>query len=306
MDVEQSIYESTLYIHSMYAEPITVTDIAAEAYLSPSYFSFMFRTFTGYTVKNYLNRYRLHCAALDLRDSNKQSVEIAYTHGFSSQQAFTRSFSQMYGIAPVQFRLSRPTISPFPPENLWTNRRKPSMELMQSFENVQFMHKKAFYVAGMEVDIHYNSDDGTSPIGGLWETWNGEKTGEKMTECIPDQTAQGTVYGITHSETSDNKAKYFVGVEVTTLDNLPAGLVGRKFEASEFAVFDTTLATIFTGDFWRKFYSHWLPKSGYKAHDEQHGKTHTIFNKYPAIEVYGKDYKNEQSVMQVYAPVTKK
>ena len=53
MDIEQSVYKSTLYIQSMYAEPITVIDIAAEVYLSPSYFSFMFRTFTGYTVKNY-------------------------------------------------------------------------------------------------------------------------------------------------------------------------------------------------------------------------------------------------------------
>jgi len=302
MDIEQSIYESTLYIHSMYAEPITVTDIAAKAYLSPSYFSVMFRTFTGYTVKNYLNRYRLHCTALDLLNSNKQLVEIAYIHGFSSQQAFTRSFSQMYGITPVQFRLQRPHISSFPPENLWTKWRKPSMELMQCFENVQFMHKKAFYVVGMEVDIHYNSDDGTSPIGGLWEAWNNEK----IVETIPNQISQGVVYGITHSETADNKAKYFVGVEVSTLDNLPIGLVGRKFESSEFAVFDTTLEIIFTGDFWRIFYSKWLPTSGYAMHEESYRKANAAFNKYPAIEVYSKDYKDEQSIMQVYAPIAKK
>ena len=301
MDIEQSIYESTLYIHNMYNEPIAVADIAADVYLSPSYFSFMFRTFTGYTVKNYLNRYRLYCAALDLRDSNKQLVEIAYTHGFSSQQAFTRSFSQMYGITPAVFRLQRPSISPFPPENLWTTGRKVPMELMQCFENVRFMHKEAFYVAGVEVDIHYNSDDGTSPIGGLWEIWGKDKIADQ----IPDQVLDGVVYGITHSETSDSKAKYFIGVEVKNLDNLPVGLVGRKFHASEFAVFDTTLAIIWTGDFWRTFYSKWLPSSGYKTHDEPHRKSNATFNKYPAIEVYGKDFEGEQSVMQIYAPIVK-
>ena len=299
MDIEQSIYESTLYIHSMYSEPIAVADIAADVYLSPSYFSFMFRTFTGYTVKNYLNRYRLHCATLDLRDSNKQLVEIAYTHDFSSQQAFTRCFSQMYGTTPAQFRLQRPSISPFPPENLWTTRRKPSMELDACFENVRFMHKEAFYVVGVEVDIHYNSDDGTSPIGGLWEVWGKDKIADQ----IPDQVLDGVVYGITHSETSDSKAKYFIGVEVKNLDNLPVGLVGRKFHTSEIAVFDTTLAIIWTGDFWRTFYSKWLPSSGYKTHDEPHCKSNATFNKYPAIEVYGKDFEGEQSVMQIYAPV---
>jgi len=173
---------------------------------------------------------------------------------------------------------------------------------MQCFENVRFMHKKAFYVVGMEVDIHYNSEDGTAPISGLWEAWNGEK----ITQLIPDQTSEGAVYGITHSETADNKAKYFVGVEVSSLDNLPVGLVGRKFEASEFAVFDTTLAIIWTGDFWRTFYSKWLPASGYKMHDEPYRKTNAAFNKYPSIEVYGKDFEGEQSVMQVYAAVVKK
>jgi len=302
MDIEQSIYESTLYIHNMHTEPITVTDIAAEAYLSPSYFSFMFRTFTGYTVKNYLNRYRLYCAALALRDSNKQIVEIAFANGFSSQQAFTRSFSQMYGIAPAQFRLSRPTISPFPPENLWTKWRKPSMELMNCFENVKFMHKDAFYVAGMEADIHYNSGDGTAPIGKLWGVWNNEN----IAQLIPNQVSPGTVYGITCNETIDNTGKYFIGVEVSTLDNLPAGLVGRRFEASAMAVFDTTLEIIFSGGFWRTFYSKWLPSSGYEMHEESHRETHAAFRKYPAIEVYKDDFKGEESIMQVYAPVVKK
>jgi len=299
MDIEQCIYKSTLYIHQVYTQPVTVTDIAAKAYLSPSYFSFMFRTFTGYTVKNYLNRYRLYRAALELRDSNKQIVEIAYVGGFSSQQAFTRSFSQMYGISPAGFRLSCPEISIFPPENMW-HKGRPNMELMQCFENVNFMHKEAFFVAGMEVDIHYNSDDGTAPIAGLWETWHGEK----IEKSIPNQVSQGVVYGMTHSETPDNRGKYFVGVEVSSLDNLPVGLIGRKLPASEFAVFDTTLEIIFTGMFWRSFYAEWLPKSGYAIHEEHNGLL-DAFRKYPAIEVYDKGWENEQSVMQAYAPVVK-
>ena len=176
------------------------------------------------------------------------------------------------------------------------------MELMQCFENVQFMHKEAFYVAGVEVDIHYNSNDGTAPIGGLWAMWGSEK----LAELIPDKTSPGVVYGITHSETSDSKAKYFVGVEVSTLENIPVGLVGRKFEASEYAVFNTTLEIIFTGKFWRTFYASWLPTSGYTMHDEAYRKSNAAFRKYPAIEVYPKGWENEQSAMQAYAPIVKK
>ena len=301
MDIGQSIYESTLYIHRAYAQPIAVADIAAKAYLSPSYFAFLFRTFTGYTVKNYLNRYRLYRAALDLRGSNMPLAEVAYASGFSSQQAFTRSFSQMYNITPAQFRLTRPIVSPFPPENLWLKRSESSMELMQCFENVRFMRKEDFYVAGLEVDIHYNSADGTAPIAGLWENWSREN----LKELIPDQVSRGVVYGMTHSETADGKAKYFVGVEVSSLDNLPVGLVGRRHGGSDYAVFDTTLEIIFTGKFWRTFYAKWLPESGYAIREEHHDLL-DAFRKYPAIEVYGKDWEGEQSVMQAYAPVVRK
>jgi len=301
MDMERRIYESTLYIHDMREEQISVADIAANARLSPSYFSFMFRNITGYTVKNYLSRYRLYRAALEVRDGNERLVEIAYANGFSSQQAFTRSFSQMYGIAPAQFRLLRPAIDPFPPENLWS-RREMSMELANCFESVRFMNKGAFYAAGVECDIHYNSADGTDPIGGLWKAWGGEG----IAKLIPDQVSPGTVYGMTCNETANNTGKYFIGVEVSSLASLPIGLVGRRFEASEYAVFDTTLAIIWTGDFWRTFYRKWLPESGYIQPDEPLRKAYATFNKYPAIEVYGDGFKDEQSIMQIYAPVVKR
>jgi AraC family transcriptional regulator len=285
----------------MYGEPINVTDIAANAYLSPSYFSFMFRTFTGYTVKNYLNRYRLYRAALELKDDNKSLVEIAYLSGFSSQQAFTRSFSQMYGIAPAQFRLTCPDTYPFPPDNLWTKWREPSMELMDCFEKVGFVRKEAFYVVGLEVDINYNTSEGTDPIGGLWERWSSEN----IEQTIPDQVAPDTVYGLTHSEIANNTAKYMVGVEVGTLDNLPVGLVARKFDACDYAVFNTTLEILWTGEFWRTFYAKWLPSSGYALPDSQIRETYPTFNKYPDLEVYRKDC-GEGDVFQIYAPVVKK
>ena len=174
------------------------------------------------------------------------------------------------------------------------------MEIMNCFEKVRFMHKDAFYVTGLEVDIHYNTEDGTFPIGGLWQRWNAEN----IEQLIPNRVSPNAVYGMTHSETADNTGKYFIGVEVDTLDNLPIGLVGRRFEASDFAIFDTTLAIIESGDFWRTFYAKWLPESGYTQPDESLHKTYCTFNKYPAIEVYtNEDKGDEQAVMQIYAPV---
>jgi predicted transcriptional regulator YdeE len=46
--------------------------------------------------------------------------------------------------------------------------------------------------------------------------------------------------------------------------------------------------------------------SGYTMHEKPYRKANAAFNKYPAIEVYGKEYTNEQSIMQIYTPVVKK
>jgi AraC-like DNA-binding protein len=137
MDNKKTIFDSMMYIHRMYDEPITIMDISKQAYLSPTYFSSLFRIFTGYTVKNYLNRYRLYRAALELKNSNKRIIDIAISNGFSSHQAFTRSFSQTYYVSPAQFRLFNTTLDPFPPKYLM---EEPilTMELMEclSFDEI--------------------------------------------------------------------------------------------------------------------------------------------------------------------------
>jgi AraC family transcriptional regulator len=301
MDIEQSIYEAALYIYSAYDQPLTIADIAAQVYLSPSYFSALFRILTGYTVKNYLNRYRLFRAASDLICSKKPIVEIAYVNGFSSQQAFTKSFSQMYGTAPAQYRMQCPPLDPFPPDYIWKE-RKPNMELIECFENVKFMHREAYTVIGVEVDINMNIEHGTDPISSAWDLWNSEN----LSQMITDQAAQGVTFGITHSVTADNTGKYITCTEVNTLDNLPIGLIGRRFGGSEVAVFSTTLAIIWTGEFWRTFYTKWLPQSIYNLPDVSLPAHICTFDKYPPIEVYGNDWKDEQSLMQIYVPVVKK
>ena len=299
MDIEQLIHDAAIYIHDNYSEPVSVADIATQAHLSPSYFATVFKVLTGFTVKNYLNRYRLHRAATLLATSRKRIIEIAFEAGFLSQEAFTRSFAKTYGATPAQFRLLKPQISPFPPNNLWKGQQP--MELMDCFKEVGFVKKDAILTVGLEVDIHYNTDDGTAPIADVWNWW----LKGNYANTIPNR--QGDyVYGITHSETADSTAKYSVCVEVSSLDDLPVGLVARKFPESEYAVFDTTLEIIWTGEFWRTFYLKWLPNSGYAMHEEAYRETNAAFALYPAIEAYDSNYKDTQSVIQIFAPVVKR
>ncbi|MCL2361858.1 MAG: hypothetical protein FWC73_08620 [Defluviitaleaceae bacterium] len=85
------------------------------------------------------------------------------------------------------------------------------MELMDCFKNVKFERKEAFFVAGIEGDIHYNSEAAPCPIAGMWTMWHAEN----LMARIPYKVGPN-IYGITHSETADSIAKYTVCAEVSS------------------------------------------------------------------------------------------
>lgn len=301
MDYQAIILKATKFIQKHYNDDIQVTDVCEHVYLSPSYFSAVFRTLTGYTVKEYQNLYRLYRAANDLLNSNKNIVTISFENGFSSQQAFTKTFVAKYKTSPAKFRKNVPILNPFPPQNLFKERGIP-MELKKSFDNVRFVKKEDFFVIGIESDINYNGiGKGTGYITDLYCRWNGEN----LIETIPNQVNQKLCYGITHESKEDDSAKYMVCVEVSTLENLPIGLIGRKFPGCEYAVFETTLATETNGEFFRYFFGTWLNEKGFSLPEPVHTKNNNNFTTYPIWEVYDENFKDESSKILIYAPIIK-
>jgi len=299
MDYQSIIFEAIQLIHRKYDENMLVDDIAEYVYLSPSYFSKVFRILTGYTVKEYVNKYRLYQAAKALKETDKRIISIAFEAGFSSQQSLTKKFVQQYRIPPARFRRINPHIDPFPPENLFMERGI-KMDLKQSFDNVQFITKESFLVVGIETDINYNI--GTDNIGDLYDQWNNGK----LVELIPDQVNFPVEYGMTHESGEDDTAKYMIGVEVSTLDNLPSGFIARRFDSCEYAVFDTTLGMETSGEFWRYFFKTWLCEQDLEQPQTVYTKNKNVFSRLPSFEVYDADFKDETSRIKIYAPILRK
>lgn len=303
MDYTDIVKKSIAYIHCQYSEPISISDVASHVYLSPSHLSTVFRMLTSYTMKDYILRYRLYQTALELIRTNKRIIEITYENGFCSQQALTKSFSQFYGISPAKFRQLNPDINPFPLnlENLLMERGI-SMELKKVFEKVQFVKKDSFLVIGIEADINYHSSEGTNSISDLYKQWGNENLIEK----IPNQVHDHLCYGMTHSETENDTAKYIVAVEVSMLENIPSGLIGRRFDAAEYAVFDCTLEDETSGKFFQYFFSTFLKENKLSQPDAVITKNGNTYSRYPLFEVYDKHFKDETDQIQIYAPIIRR
>jgi AraC-like DNA-binding protein len=92
-----------------YFEPLTVTDLARAAGLSPAYFSREFRRTFGEAPHQYLLTRRLERAAALLRNTDRTVTEICFAVGLASFGSFVTSFRRVYGAAPLAYRAKFPT-----------------------------------------------------------------------------------------------------------------------------------------------------------------------------------------------------
>jgi predicted transcriptional regulator YdeE len=92
--------------------------------------------------------------------------------------------------------------------------------------------KPAFNIIG--ISVRTNNNVGGKDIGNLW----GKFMGEGIFEKIPNKTSYD-VYGIYTDYESDYTGDYtaIVGCEVSSLTEIPEGMVGIKVRASNYKIF---------------------------------------------------------------------
>jgi|SRR5262245_16326386 len=91
-------------IRDCYAEPVTLSDCADEAELSPWHLLRSFRAAFGETPKEFLTRLRLDRARHLLTVTGRSVTEICFDVGFSSLGSFSTLFKRHVGWSPAEFR----------------------------------------------------------------------------------------------------------------------------------------------------------------------------------------------------------
>lgn len=104
MTTTKLIAHAITYLETHLTEPTTVEQAAAAAGYSRHHFSRIFLALTGLTPTSYLRKRRLSEAARELVTSSKRILDIALDYQFGSQEAFSRSFKQEFGLSPGAYR----------------------------------------------------------------------------------------------------------------------------------------------------------------------------------------------------------
>jgi len=101
---DQQIGRVLALIHRDIAAPWSVDALAKEVALSRTAFVQRFTSVIGMPPIQYLTKWRLQTAQMNLRETKKSIAQVAHIVGYESEEAFSRAFKREFGVPPARWR----------------------------------------------------------------------------------------------------------------------------------------------------------------------------------------------------------
>ncbi len=98
------VVRALAYIQQHSVRPVSLRDVAAAVHLSPPYLASQVKKATGYTVGQWLIRYKLAEACSRLLHTDRPVSEIANEIGWQDVTYFIRQFKKAFGMTPAAWR----------------------------------------------------------------------------------------------------------------------------------------------------------------------------------------------------------
>jgi AraC-like DNA-binding protein/ligand-binding sensor protein len=98
------VSKAQLFIKTQYNKDINLGDVADAVYLSPNYFSFLFKKITGFNFSAYLTKIRIEAAKDLLSHTITPIKKIVHQVGFEDYNYFNRTFKRLENIPPARYR----------------------------------------------------------------------------------------------------------------------------------------------------------------------------------------------------------
>jgi AraC-like DNA-binding protein len=92
------------YLERFFDTPVGLNQLAQTACMERTSFSKAFKRRTGMTLHEFVQAYRVSCAAETMAMSDSSITDIAFKVGFSSLDTFDRAFKRVTGLTPSQYR----------------------------------------------------------------------------------------------------------------------------------------------------------------------------------------------------------
>jgi len=98
-------------IDRAYSQALDIPNLASVASVSEAHFIRTFKATFGETPHRYLQRRRVERAMFMLRETEKSVTDICLDSGFSSLGTFSRTFHDIVGMSPTDYRTRQEVIA---------------------------------------------------------------------------------------------------------------------------------------------------------------------------------------------------
>lgn len=100
----QIVEQACAYIDAHYKERLSVAQIAAHSFVSPSHLSRLFKSIKGMTISDYLTQVRMGYARSLLEETRMGIGSIGLFIGYPNRAHFCQVFTRHFGCSPMQYR----------------------------------------------------------------------------------------------------------------------------------------------------------------------------------------------------------
>ncbi len=111
----RTVERAKRYIHAHYSDSdLNVDTLCAHLYLSPAYFSTLFKRETGMNFTAYATQVRMTAAADLLVTTDEKTYLIAQKTGYADANYFSYVFKRQFGVSPSKYRFNLQEHNPTP------------------------------------------------------------------------------------------------------------------------------------------------------------------------------------------------
>lgn len=297
---EQRIFYVQDYICNNINEELNLEKLARISNFSSFHFHRIFKSITGETIYDFIQRIRLEkaCSML-LSDQNMKIIHIAMNYGFSTPSSFSKAFKKQYHMTPTQYRRCKilnkskngthnsscgkeiiPAIGYFSDKELeklyhWRKNMNVKVEILPEYR-IAYMRQIGPYGAG-NIQLMQKLK--------LWA----------ITRDLLNVSS--IILGIAHDDpeiTSPEKCRYDACLVIPD-DYKPENCVNEsKLSGGKYAIFPVEHTSEAIANAWEKIFSVWLPESGFQIDDRP------VFERYSGVNI---DIKIEPVCCEICIPV---
>ncbi|MGG4142297.1 AraC family transcriptional regulator [Paenibacillus algorifonticola] len=231
MTYDYHILRVIAYIEQHLHAELVLDHLAGASGFSKFHFTRLFKALTGETTQEYIRKRRLTAAAQMLLATNKPLIEIAFTLGYGSQEAYTRAFKAYFGVTPHRYRMNGKHY-----DNLYKQALTTAvLEVKKHPAPVappRFVMKEACWTAGLALRGKIDNDS----ISRLWNHFY------EQLELQPSlSVAEPKAYYGIESIHSTNQPFYLAGIELESAEippQLPNGWTAQQLSEQNYVVFE--------------------------------------------------------------------